>query len=92
MSASDTFTQRSQALALLRRRGLARLTEFREAGITAVTVSRMEQAGDVVRLARGLYQITSGFFSAAANRRWTWSTLVFDAPAGSAMPNHGLAS
>jgi predicted transcriptional regulator of viral defense system len=57
MPASEASTQRTQALALLRRRGLARLTEFREAGITAVTVSRMEQAGEVVRLARGLYQL-----------------------------------
>ena len=48
MPASDASTQR---------RGLARLAEFREAGITAVTVSRMERAGEVVRLARGLYQL-----------------------------------
>lgn len=54
---SDTSTQRSQALALLKRRGMTRLAEFGEAGITATTVSRMEQAGEVVRLARGLYQL-----------------------------------
>lgn len=57
MPASDTSTQRNQALALLRRRGMTRLAEFGEAGITATTVSRMEQAGEVVRLARGLYQL-----------------------------------
>lgn len=57
MPASDTSTQRSQALALLKRRGMTRLAEFSEAGITATTVSRMEQAGEVVRLARGLYQL-----------------------------------
>ena len=50
-------TQRIQALALLKRQGMIRLTEFGEAGITATTVSRMEQAGEVVRLARGLYQL-----------------------------------
>jgi hypothetical protein len=55
--ASDTSTQRTQALALLKRRGMTRLAEFGEAGITATTVSRMEQAGEVVRLARGLYQL-----------------------------------
>jgi len=54
---SDTSTQRSQALALLKRRGMTRLAEFGEAGITATTVSRMEQSGEVVRLARGLYQL-----------------------------------
>ena len=51
-----TPTQRSQALALLKRQGMTRLAEFVEAGISATTISRMEQAGEVVRLARGLYQ------------------------------------
>jgi predicted transcriptional regulator of viral defense system len=57
MPSSHTSTQRGQALALLKRRGMTRLAEFGEAGITATTVSRMEQAGEVVRLARGLYQL-----------------------------------
>ena len=57
MPAPDTSTQRTQALALLKRRGMTRLAEFSEAGITATTVSRMERAGEVVRLARGLYQL-----------------------------------
>lgn len=51
------LTQRDQALTLLKRRGLARLTELQTAGVTATTVSRMERAGEVVRLARGLYQL-----------------------------------
>ena len=50
-------TQRDQALALLKRRGIARLAELQTAGVTATTVSRMERAGEVVRLARGLYQL-----------------------------------
>ena len=37
--------------------GITRLAEFSAAGITAITVSRMELAGEVVRLARGLYQL-----------------------------------
>ena len=57
MPASDNSTQRTQALALLKRRGMTRLAEFGEAGITATTVGRMERAGEVVRLARGLYQL-----------------------------------
>ena len=57
MPASDNPTQRTQALALLKRRGMTRLAEFSEAGITATTVGRMERAGEVVRLARGLYQL-----------------------------------
>ena len=36
---------------------MTRLAEFGEAGITATTVSRMERAGEVVRLARGIYQL-----------------------------------
>lgn len=50
-------TQRTQALALLKSRGMTRLAEFHEAGVTATTVSRMERAGEIVRLARGLYQL-----------------------------------
>jgi predicted transcriptional regulator of viral defense system len=57
MPTSDTSTQRGKALALLKRRGMTRLAEFGEAGITATTVSRMEHAGEVMRLARGLYQL-----------------------------------
>lgn len=57
MPATHSSTQRTQALALLRRRGMTRLAEFNAAGITATTVSRMECAGEVVRLARGLYQL-----------------------------------
>lgn len=57
MRASDTSTQRTQALELLKQRGMTRLSEFSEAGITATTISRMERAGELVRLARGLYQL-----------------------------------
>lgn len=57
MPASDTSTQRTQALALLQQQGMTRLSEFSAAGITATTVSRMERAGEIVRLARGLYQL-----------------------------------
>ena len=57
MTVSDNSTQRTQALALLKRRGMTRLAEFSEAGITATTVGRMKRAGEVVRLARGLYQL-----------------------------------
>ncbi|MDB5956070.1 type IV toxin-antitoxin system AbiEi family antitoxin domain-containing protein [Ramlibacter sp.] len=50
-------TQRDQALTLLKQRGITRLAEFQSAGVTATTVSRMERSGEVVRLARGLYQL-----------------------------------
>jgi predicted transcriptional regulator of viral defense system len=50
-------SQREQAEALLRERGILRLVELRQAGVTAATVSRMERAGQVIRLSRGLYQL-----------------------------------
>ncbi|MDB5412975.1 MAG: hypothetical protein JWR10_1310 [Rubritepida sp.] len=50
-------TQRQIAHALLTARGIARLMELRDAGVTAATVSRMERDGEVLRLARGLYQL-----------------------------------
>ncbi len=57
MPTAEMITQRTQALALLKRHGMTRLAEFVAVGITATTVSRMERAGEVVRLARGLYQL-----------------------------------
>lgn len=36
---------------------MTRLLEFRNAGITAATVARLERDGEVIRLARGLYQL-----------------------------------
>ena len=50
-------TQRDLAQRLLRKKGMVRLFEFKDAGITAATISRMHEDGDVVRLARGLYQL-----------------------------------
>ena len=53
-----TGIQREQAIKLLQVQGIVRLSEFKAAGITAATISRMANAGDVVRLARGLYQLS----------------------------------
>lgn len=54
---NQTGSQRQAAQALLRERGIVRLAELRAAGITAATMSRMERNGEVLRLARGLYQL-----------------------------------
>lgn len=54
---STQRSQRDRALHLLKQRGMARLTEFRNAGITAATISRLEEAGEITRLTRGLYQL-----------------------------------
>lgn len=50
-------SQRELAQSLLRERGILRLVELREAGVTAATMSRMERAGEVLRLSRGVYQL-----------------------------------
>jgi predicted transcriptional regulator of viral defense system len=47
---------RERALGLVRARGIARAQDFRAAGIPLVYLKRMTDAGDLVRLARGLYQ------------------------------------
>ncbi|MEC5323391.1 type IV toxin-antitoxin system AbiEi family antitoxin domain-containing protein [Aurantimonas sp. A3-2-R12] len=53
----EPVSQRQIARAVLTARGMARLAELREAGVTAATMSRMERNGEVLRLARGLYQL-----------------------------------
>jgi predicted transcriptional regulator of viral defense system len=50
-------TQRDLAKDMLRARGIVRLSEFKTAGITAATIGRMRSDGDIIRLARGLYQL-----------------------------------
>lgn len=57
VSAPQGATQREAVRAYLRTRGMARVRDLRAAGITAATVSRMEQAGELLRLGRGLYQL-----------------------------------
>jgi predicted transcriptional regulator of viral defense system len=50
-------SQRELARILLKKQGILRLGELREAGVTAATMSRMVRAGEVLRLARGIYQL-----------------------------------
>ena len=50
-------SQRELAQTLLKKQGIMRLLELREAGVTAATMSRMERAGEVIRLSRGVYQL-----------------------------------
>ena len=50
-------SQRELAQTLLKKQGIMRLIELREAGVTAATMSRMERAGEVIRLSRGVYQL-----------------------------------
>ena len=57
LTAKRTDRQQDRALALLKQRGMVRLAEFRAKGVTAATISRLERAGAVVRLGRGVYQL-----------------------------------
>src|SRR5260370_13693646 len=49
--------QEDRATSLLHERGMARLSEFIEQGISATTISRMERKGLINQLSRGLYQL-----------------------------------
>jgi predicted transcriptional regulator of viral defense system len=49
--------QRPIARKLLAERGMARLADLRAAGVTAATMTRLANDGEVVRLSRGLYQL-----------------------------------
>ncbi|MBX5086724.1 transcriptional regulator [Rhizobium lentis] len=53
----EPASQRQIAHTVLKARGIARLAELRAEGVTAATMSRMERDGEVLRLARGLYQL-----------------------------------
>lgn len=53
----NKLTQQDRAQALLHEKGMVRLSEFKERGITAATLSRMAEKGLVLRLERGLYQL-----------------------------------
>ena len=50
-------TQTERLVSLLKEAGIARAGELRRAGITGTTLSRAVAAGDVVRIARGLYRL-----------------------------------
>src|SRR5579872_1346956 len=49
--------QEDRAISLLQERGMMRLSEFHQQGITSATISRMEERGLLTQLGRGLYQL-----------------------------------
>jgi predicted transcriptional regulator of viral defense system len=55
--ASAPQTQQERALSVLKRRGIARITELTEEGVTRATVARMLEKGLVRQLSRGIYQL-----------------------------------
>ena len=54
--AENDMTYRERALSLTQARGIARARDFKAAGIPLVYLKRLTNAGDLVRLGRGLYQ------------------------------------
>lgn len=50
-------SQQERALSLLKREGMARLSELAKEGITAATLARMRAKGLILQLSRGLYQL-----------------------------------
>jgi predicted transcriptional regulator of viral defense system len=54
--AESHSTYRDRALSLARARGIARARDFKAAGLPLVYLKRLTDAGDLVRLGRGLYQ------------------------------------
>tara|TARA_R110000772_G_scaffold240536_1_gene352777 strand:+ start:7594 stop:8211 length:618 start_codon:yes stop_codon:yes gene_type:complete len=61
---TETPSQREVARELLAAHGILRLAELRSAGVTAATIGRMEKDGEVIRLARGLYQLPDAVLDA----------------------------
>jgi len=66
--------QQNRAVELLSQRGMARLSELMEAGVTAATVSRMARKGRLIRLARGLYQLCEAPLD--ANGKWRYVVTI----------------
>ena len=64
VSLTKTGTQRNRAVGLLRTHGIIRLSEFKDAQITAATISRLVEDGEVLRISRGLYQLRDAPFEA----------------------------
>jgi predicted transcriptional regulator of viral defense system len=84
-------TQRDRLLKLLHERTLARSRELTAAGIAATTIARAVKDGDVVRVGRGLYQLSG----AEADTAQTLAEAVKRVPRGvicmmSALAFHGL--
>ena len=57
VSLTKIETQRNRAVELLRTHGIIRLSEFKDTQITAATISRLVDDGEVLRISRGLYQL-----------------------------------
>lgn len=57
-------TNRELALKTFEGRSMMRLSDLRAAGVTSVTLRRMQDAGEIVKLGRGVYQIANADYTA----------------------------
>lgn len=57
-------TNRDLAFKTFEGRSMMRLTDLRTAGVTSVTLRRMQDAGEIVKLGRGVYQIADADYTA----------------------------
>ena len=58
MHSGERTTHRDRIVDLLERNGMARLSEILETGATSAAVARLEREGVIMRLSRGLYQLS----------------------------------
>lgn len=65
MLATDKISQRDLAIALLEKRGVMKRVELGVAGVHPQTLARLMDEGIVIRVARGLYQLTDADISAS---------------------------
>jgi predicted transcriptional regulator of viral defense system len=57
-------TNRDLAFKTFEGRSMMRLKDLRAAGVTSVTLRRMQDAGEIVKLGRGVYQIANADYTA----------------------------
>lgn len=57
-------TNRDLAFKTFEGRNMMRLADLRAAGVTSVTLRRMQDAGEIVKLGRGVYQIADADYTA----------------------------
>ncbi|WP_192355968.1 type IV toxin-antitoxin system AbiEi family antitoxin domain-containing protein [Mesorhizobium mediterraneum] len=88
------MSYRERALSLTRDRGIARARDFKAAGIPLVYLKRLTDAGDLVRLGRGLYQDPERVGEDAAHNLAEASRLVPNGVVSliSALRQHGLTT
>ena len=76
------MTHRERAIDLTRAVGIARAREFKAAGIPLVYLKRLTDAGDLVRLGRGLYQ----------DPERVWEDVAHDLAQAARVVPHGVVS